>query len=224
MNFLSHFYFDRYCPHPERVLGTVLPDLIKNANKSWIIHPNKHAEQLQADTALSLILRGWNRHLEVDKHFHNSTYFFSQTQLIKQAVLPVIGESPVRPSFLAHITLELLLDHLLITKEIVDAGDFYNYLKQVEKTAIDQFLAINGIDQIPHFFRFYDEFIRSAYLHRYSEIENITYSLNQICARLWKNPFTDTQKAQLSDVISNYVNNFDFDFMIIFEEIDTRLN
>lgn len=224
MNFLSHFYFDRHCPNPERILGTVLPDLIKNADKSWIIHPNKHAEQLQADRALSLILTGWNRHLEVDRHFHNSTYFFSQTQVIKQAILPAIESSPIRPSFLAHITLELLLDHLLLKKGIINPRDFYNSLKQVKKSTIELFLTINGIDNIPQFFRFYDEFIRSSYLHRYSEIENITYSLNQICARLWKNPLTSAQKIRLNDVISRYTNNLDSDFMIIFEEIDSRLN
>jgi len=72
MNFLSHYYFDRdTIPYIRdyHTLGTVLPDLLKNADKSILIHP----EKLQhSDPAISDMIAGWKKHLLVDRYFHSS--------------------------------------------------------------------------------------------------------------------------------------------------------
>ena len=65
MNFLSHFYFDRYTADPQQVIGMVLPDLLKNANKHWNIRPEKN-EGLYLDSEVKNIYWGWKRHIWVD--------------------------------------------------------------------------------------------------------------------------------------------------------------
>ena len=42
MNFLSHFYFEQQNPDSNMVMGTVLPDLVKNASKDWNFYPQKN--------------------------------------------------------------------------------------------------------------------------------------------------------------------------------------
>src|SRR6476661_8863886 len=110
MNFLSHYYFDQTTADPYQVLGVVLPDLLKNADKSANIHPEKQPHLFEA-AELHNILKGWQRHLQVDKLFHNSEFFVKHTGILKNELKPILVESPVRPSFLAHIAIELMLDH-----------------------------------------------------------------------------------------------------------------
>ena len=108
MNFLSHFYFDRNNRDPNFVMGSILPDLVKNTRKDWNFHPQKDAN-LYSSPELASLLKGWKRHLEIDKHFHSSAFFSAHTLAIRTAIGPVLENSPIRPSFIAHIALELML-------------------------------------------------------------------------------------------------------------------
>ncbi|MDF3078306.1 MAG: hypothetical protein K0S09_2195 [Sphingobacteriaceae bacterium] len=206
------------------VLGMVLPDLVKNADKHWTFHPEKHPEKFEGDPELWAILGGWRRHLAVDRYFHSSEFFLEHTQKIRTAVAPILETSPVRPSFLAHISLELILDSLLILENIIDPSNFYQQLSEANRSSIKQFLELNSIDDSSRFFGFYDEFIESAYLHTYRESHNIMYALNRICMRVWDNPLNETQKLQLTAVLLEYQQELGSNFMSIFDEIDTLLN
>src|SRR5882672_11051779 len=111
MNFLSHFYFDRDTDNCYLVLGTALPDLLKNADKTVIIHPQK---LIHANPSINKIIQGWNKHLEVDRYFHSSEFFTHHSHRLKLKLLPAIEGSSVKPFFLGHIALELILDNLLL--------------------------------------------------------------------------------------------------------------
>lgn len=224
MNFLSHFYFDRYSDNPERIIGMVLPDLVKNARKDWSLRPEKRQHLFTADKKLSCILDGWKRHLEVDRYFHSSEFFCFHTQNIKALVVPFLINSEVRPSFVAHIALELMLDSLLLKERIVKTSQFYKYLSLADRDSIKNFLHLNGISDTAPFFKFLDEFISSAYLNSYNESGHIIYAIGRICMRLWTNPFSDTQKTQLTAVLLPYMSKLEKEYMEIFDQIEVRLN
>ncbi|MGB4775981.1 MAG: hypothetical protein WBP45_12460, partial [Daejeonella sp.] len=112
MNFLSHFYFDRNTQDPNLVLGTVLPDLIKNARKDWNLYPQKREDRFIHSQEMTSLLTGWKRHLQVDCCFHSSKFFAEHTRAIRLLIAPVLEDSVVRPSFFAHIALELMLDSI----------------------------------------------------------------------------------------------------------------
>src|SRR5258708_40311359 len=122
MNFLSHYYFDRDNTNSYHILGTVLPDLLKNADKSIIIHPEKLSHP---DQAINDIIIGWRKHLEVDRYFHSSDFFISRSHQLKNLLVLAIEGSPVKPFFLGHVALELVLDNLLITTGKVTVSGFY---------------------------------------------------------------------------------------------------
>ena len=125
MNFLSHYYFERQNQDSNMVLGTVLPDLVKNAHKDWNLYPQKNEALFIEDNQQNSLLRGWKRHLEVDLIFHSSDFFIAEMAKLKQLLLPILNDSPVRPSFLAHIGVELVLDHLLVVNGKININSFY---------------------------------------------------------------------------------------------------
>lgn len=222
MNFLSHFYFDRHSEDPHLVLGAVLPDLLKNARKDWNLHPERNAERFSSNFESS-ILEGWRRHMIVDRNFHNSDFFSEHTSGIKKAIIPALKNSVVRPSFLAHISLELMLDGTLLTENHVQTVDFYSHLRQSDREAINRFLKLNNIQDTSQFFIFFDKFIQSNYLESYRESQNIMYALNRICMRVWKDPLNDSEILVLGDILNDYHLNLLGNYMEIFEEINVKL-
>ncbi len=223
MNFLSHYYFDQDAQNSNKILGTILPDLFKNANKSWNPRPQKKPELFTGNEDLSNLLEGWKRHLEVDLIFHSSAFFATRTTALKLELIPILKDSVVRPSFLAHIGLELLLDHLLIQHRKINIEAFYKHLDQVNLEEVNHFLTKCDIDDAGQFFKFFESFKSSKYLLSYQKIDNISYALERICMRLWQHPFTEKTRQELTIVLESYKKELEVDFMVIFEEIETRL-
>ena len=221
MNFLSHFYFDKETDNCYHVLGTVLPDLLKNADKTIVLHP----EKLQTNkTEFNSIITGWNKHLEVDRYFHSSTFFKEHAHHLKNRLKPAIVGSPVKPFFLGHIALELLLDNLLITSNKIIVDEFYTQLMNCEKPVIDEFLLIAGLKETHSFHKFFEDFNKNKYLHSYANINQVAYALKRICMRVWSNPFTPKNEELMNEILANYRLELNERYIDIFEEIEIKLN
>ena len=88
MNFLSHYYFDRDTTNCYHTLGTVLPDLLKNADKTILLHPEKLHH---SDPEISDMIAGWKKHVKVDRYFHKrvkKTINARNRRLTRKTVLP----------------------------------------------------------------------------------------------------------------------------------------
>jgi len=205
------------------VLGVVLPDFIKNAKKDYNLYPLKIRHLFEEEPHQISILNGWKKHIDVDQIFHSSKFFQKHTAELKQLILPSCENSPVKPFFLAHIGLELVLDHLLATEGLVNINTFYDQLSRANKTALKDFLHTSSLDDTDVFFSFLNSFISSRYLFSYQKIENIAYALNRICMRLWNNPFTDEQLHQLTGQVDEFKNYIKNDYLSIFNDIEDRL-
>jgi hypothetical protein len=222
MNFLSHFYFDRYTTNCHHVIGTVLPDLLKNADKTCNIHPEKLTDH--PDHEVNSILQGWKKHLEVDKHFHSSAFFLHHSHQLKLVLKPAIAASVVKPFFLGHIALELILDNLLITTRKINVDDFYSHLNRVDLDNLTTFLTYSGCADVARFMKFFADFKRHAYLHTYAETPQISYALKRVCMRIWKDPFTPAQEEAMTAVLLQYRDLLKDDFMLIFNDIELLLS
>ncbi|MEZ2338705.1 hypothetical protein AB6735_23855 [Mucilaginibacter sp. RCC_168] len=220
MNFLSHYYFDRDINNCYHILGIVLPDLLKNADKNIILHPEKLHH---TDKNINSIIAGWNKHLAVDRYFHSSDFFTIHSHQLKKLLLPAIEGSPVKPFFLGHVALELIIDNLLLTTGKIQVDDFYAHLAGCKTSVIDEFLTFSGLPDSTVFLNFFDDFKSSQYLHTYAETHQIAYALKRICMRIWQNPFTPEHEAQMNEVLNDYRDYLLPDFMSIFEEIANKL-
>ncbi|PWS31633.1 ACP phosphodiesterase [Pedobacter paludis] len=223
MNFLSHYYFDRLTTDANVVMGTVLPDLIKNASKEANLYPQKNEFLFIGNPDEEGLLRGWKRHLAVDLLFHSSNFFLEKTTELKFLIIPVVENTPIRPSFLAHIGLELLLDHLLIEHNLIQVHHFYDKLIAVKNDSLSEFLEHCKLNNPSVFFGFLERFISSKYLLSYQKIENISYALNRICMRLWPESLEEKQLAELTSQLSIFKTILEKDFMDIFHEIEAKL-
>lgn len=220
MNFLSHYYFDRDTTDCYFTLGTVLPDLLKNADKTIILHPEKLQHQ---DAEVNAIIAGWNRHLLVDKHFHSSEFFTRHSHALKLELTPAIAGSPVKPFFLGHIAIELILDNLLLTTGEVTVADFYDHLDSCKADVIAEFLRFAGLKESNTFFKFFEEFKRSRYLTTYADLPKVAYALKRICMRVWPQPFTAAQEGKMTEVLLDYRQNLLESFIDIYIEIEAKL-
>lgn len=223
MNFLSHFYFERFANSPERVLGGLLPDLLKNADKDFVLRPNNFEDELSKNPLHVDLLKGWNGHVEVDRLFHNSDYFFHHTHHIKQLIKDDLAGLEIRPSFFAHIALELLLDHLLVKKGAVSIDKFYTNLDKVNRDALNSFLKIIDLSDISKFNLFLDKFISAKYIYEYADINKITHALFNICRRIWDFKAENQIISSISDKLNRYMVEQLSDFQEVYRYIDYEM-
>ncbi len=205
------------------IIGVVMPDFIKNADKGTNLYPTKVPHLFIQDDKQFSVYKGWTRHIKVDALFHSSDFFTYQTQQLKQLLLPIMGNTVVKPFFLAHIGVELILDHLLILNGKVNIGLFYDALAASDKVAVERFLLNCKMDNTTAFFNFLNGFISSRYLFSYQKIENISTALNRICMRIWNNPFTEAQLALLTKQLIVFVKKMNCEYLSIFDEIEHQL-
>ncbi|PTQ94943.1 hypothetical protein C8P68_106157 [Mucilaginibacter yixingensis] len=220
MNFLSHYYFDRTSTDCYHILGTALPDLLKNADKSIILHPEK---LVHTDSRINSLIAGWSRHLEVDRHYHCSEFFEHHSRAIKLQLLPAIEGSPVKPFFLGHVAIELILDNLLLTTGKISVDEFYKHLNNCDEEVIREFLEFSGLHNTDVFLTFFEGFKKHRYLETYTETAQVAYALKRICMRIWHHPFTAEQEASMNEVIAQYRLELLDNFMGIFEQIEEKL-
>lgn len=221
MNFLSHYYFDRNQP-ALKIVGSLLPDLIKNAGVNKVKSPLKNTGLLENNLYTDL-LAGWRNHIEVDKYFHSSDFFIHHSQALKEEIKEVTVGSEVRPSFLGHIALELILDHLLIQKNKIQVGNLYIALQEADKETIASFLLQCTEQESDRILNFIQNFNASKYLLSYQKMENIAYALNRICMRLWPVSLNEENVALLFKKIDSYAKRYESELMQIFPEIESCL-
>src|SRR3546814_412411 len=223
MNFLSHYYFERYSRNPELVLGCVLPDLIKNADKDINVLPHKYESRFDGNPKLADIYRGWSRHIEADRYFHNAPFFYTHTHELKKLLAPTVADTPIRPSFLSHIALELLLDHLLLHHQAVHESDFYGCLAAADRDMVARFLTYCGVRDTTFFFTYFNSFLRAQYIGSYRRFDQITYAVINICRRLWDVQLSGDQQERMTAALAQYASELDGRFRSIFDDLETHL-
>src|SRR5699024_5241260 len=155
-NFLSHFYFTKDNPDPYYSLGSVLPDLLKNHDSSIRINPEKELERLKRNHDFMSLLAGWNLHIQIDRLFHSSDFFNTESSVLRKKLVPIFTRLPIRPFFLAHVGYELTLDSLLIHNKTIDTDDFYQRIKACSTDIITEFLIECGVENPSNFSKFLD--------------------------------------------------------------------
>jgi hypothetical protein len=219
MNFLSHYYFDRNIANCYYTLGTVLPDLLKNADKTIVLHPEKLRH---SNASVNSIIDGWNKHLAVDRYFHSSDFFLTHSHQLKKLLAPVIEGSPVKPFFLGHIALELILDNLLLTTGKLTVHGFYDQMAGCSIETIQEFLTFAELKDTTRFFQFFERFKKDGYLHSYAETHQIAYALKRICMRVWQDPFTAEHENAMNGILDDYRAIIIDNFMSVFDEIEEK--
>jgi len=224
LNFLSHYYFERYAANAEQVLGGLLPDLLKNIDKGYGFHLHKYADKLGTSPTAAAITEGWNRHVAVDKIFHNCDFFYKHTHALRKDLETVVADLPIRPTFLAHISLELLLDHKLIVHNMLSVARLYEHLNHVNRNALSNYLKNFETIDLEGFYYFYDRFLESKYIFEYAKLEKVSYALFNICKRIWSFEPSEAHYAALTARLQAYQQEKLTDYFDVFNYINQQLD
>jgi hypothetical protein len=184
MNYFAHAlpFLDR----PYFVAGTVALDWLAAADRSVRLR-SKHAEAFldDADPHVADMAAGVLQHLRDDAQFH-ATRAFAETSLGLTAQLrdALGGETGLRPAFLGHLLLELLLDAALVADDPGRLVEYCRVLEAVDARQVEA--AVNRMAPRPteRLAAFIELFRRERILWDYLEDGKLMVRLNQIMRRV----------------------------------------
>ncbi|MCC6494259.1 MAG: hypothetical protein IT424_14700 [Pirellulales bacterium] len=134
---------------------------------------------------VSAVARGVVRHHRDDDWFHQTAAFGELSLELARRVRRVTGESDgMRPSFLGHILVELLLDAAIIDEDPACAARYYAALSDVDPAsvagAVSQMIAADASSLAGIVARF----VELQFLYDYLADDSLALRLNQVLRRV----------------------------------------
>jgi len=184
MNYFVHAlpFLDR----PYFMAGTGVPDWLTVADRRVRVRA-KHAEAFQHDDRpwMAAVAGGVLQHLHDDACFHNTRAFVETSLELTLRVRDALGaESGMRPAFLGHLLVEVLLDATLIVENPAKLEAYYCALDLVDAQLVEA--AVNGMAPRPteRLALLIGHFCRERILWNYLEDDKLMSRLNQVMRRV----------------------------------------
>jgi hypothetical protein len=184
MNYFAHGR--RFTDEPYFLAGTAVPDWLNVVARRVKVR-SKHARPFvdDADTRVAALARGIEQHHVDDRWFHETRSFaelsWHFTTLIRDQ-LPADGG--LRPSFLGHILVEILLDACLIARAPAELDAYYQALAAVDGRWLETAVARMATGHPESLGDFLPLFIRERFLWDYLDDGKLCYRLNQVMRRV----------------------------------------
>jgi hypothetical protein len=188
MNFLSHAI--PYLDDPLLAVSTGVPDWLSVVDRKIRAREKLAKAYLESeDIELRRVAGGVIRHIEDDRWFHGTQAFVeTNMQLAVQLRDLLPGDSGFRPTFVAHILIEICLDALWIRDDSSIADDYYSTLRSIPPTTIERCVnAITGkpTDQLAVVI---ERFCDVRFLYDYLDDDKLLMRLNQVMKRVRLEP------------------------------------
>jgi hypothetical protein len=176
MNYFAHGR--RFTHDPYQLAGTAAPDWRAREKLAavWIDDP---------DPIVSSVARGVVQHHQDDAWFHQTAIFnelcLRLTILIRDALPP---DQSLRPSFLGHILVELLLDSELIARHPEQIAAYYAALDALDPAEV--MAALNRMTTKPAagLELLIPRFSAERFLYDYAADERLLFRLNAVMRRV----------------------------------------
>ena len=196
MNYFSHAvpFLDR----PWFVAGAAVPDWLAVADRAVRLR-SRHVEPWlgDADPAVAELAAGVLQHLHDDARFHQQPAFAATSlELTARARKSLAADESMRPAFLGHLLVELLLDAALIAAAPGQLAEYYRTLDRLDVWRIEA--VVNRMSPCPtqRLAAFVELFRRERILSDYLEDDKLIVRLNQVMRRVRLAPLPD-QFAQM---------------------------
>jgi hypothetical protein len=184
MNYFAHGY--AFIDDPWFLAGTAVPDWLNVSDRGVRVRPRQAAPwTADADPRVAALARGIARHHADDGWFHTTAVFaelsWRFTARLRELLDPDEG---MRPSFLGHILVEILLDASLIAREPERLEQYYGAVTQVDPALVQ--LAVNRMAARPaeRLARMIPLFARERFLSDYRDDVKLLFRLNQVMRRV----------------------------------------
>jgi hypothetical protein len=184
MNYLAHSL--ACLDDPYEVAGAAVPDWL------GLTRPRLRCRSRQAlpwidatDSATAAIARGVVRHHADDDWFHQTPAFCELSLEFARRIRHVTGDvDGMRPSFLGHILVELLLDATIMAEDPSTLDAYYAALSSVDANVVARAVGeMTGADasSLASIIR---RFVPMRFLYDYVEDEPLAFRLNQVMHRV----------------------------------------
>ena len=184
MNYFAHAV--RFLDDPYFVAGTGVPDWLSVADREVRVR-RRHLDVVLdgADPDEAAIARGIRQHLDDDAWFHETRSFVELSMALTAASRDVLGEPEgLRPAFLGHLLVELLLDATLIAENPARLEGYYRLLDIADPNRVQEVvsrIAQRPTDRLAWMIRL---FCRERILWDYLDDGKLLRRLNQIMRRV----------------------------------------
>ncbi|MBI1248346.1 hypothetical protein GC197_10975 [bacterium] len=184
MNYLAHGRL--HLDQPYFLAGTAVPDWLNVVDRKCRARSKKALPLCASpDECEAQIAAGIVQHHADDDWFHRTEAFNRLQWDFTRQIRDFLGkDSGMRPSFLGHILVELLLDSVLMEDDPAELDAYYNALKQVDGGLVQQTvqrIAGRPADRLDWFI---GRFIEVRFLEDYPDDEKLLYRLNQVMQRV----------------------------------------
>jgi hypothetical protein len=184
VNYFAHGR--RFVDDPYFLAGTAVPDWLSVVDRRVRVR-GKHAQAFvdDPDERLAALARGIAQHHHDDRWFHETTAFaelsWRFTARIRDALAPDDG---LRPSFLGHILVEILLDAELIAQSPDELEAYYGALRSLDGQFVEAGVNRMAQQSCDHLAALLPRFIEERFLYDYADDEKLCYRLNQVLRRV----------------------------------------
>lgn len=184
MNYFAHgrlFTDDAYF-----LAGTAVPDWLNVVARRVKVR-SKHARPFteDPDPRMASLARGIERHHADDRWFHETRAFaevsWEFTAQVRDRLPPDDG---LRPSFLGHILVELLLDACLIAERPEELDAYYQALHGVDAAWLETAVGRMATSKPDRLGQFIPLFLGERFLWDYLDDGKLCYRLNQVLRRV----------------------------------------
>jgi hypothetical protein len=184
MNYLAHSL--ECLDDPYQVAGAAVPDwlgLTRPRLRCRARHARPWVDHNDATTAA--IARGVVRHHAADDWFHQTAAFGDVSLELARRIRRVTGDDDgMRPSFLGHILLELLLDATIHGSDPAVLDRYYEALAEVDAETVAATVGAMADVDASQLASIIDKFCDMQFLYDYTDDDRLTFRLNQVMRRV----------------------------------------
>jgi hypothetical protein len=188
MNYFAHGL--RFVDRPWFLAGTAVPDWLSVADRRVRMRAAKVQPFVDGSgSPAAELAAGVLQHLDDDRWFHQTPAFFETTGAIARLFRELLGpEDGFRPGFLGHITTELLLDAVLIDRDLHRLDAYYAALDRIDPARIEQNVSAMAREASTRLATFVSLFRETQFLRDYRDSQRLLFRLNQVMQRVKLKP------------------------------------
>jgi hypothetical protein len=199
MNYFAHAL--PFLADPYFVAGTAVPDWLAVVDRRVRVK-GKNVEPLAAhpDPETAAVARGLLQHFRDDSQFHGTRAFAETSLELSAAVRRILAvDNGFRPSFLAHVLIEVLLDWTLAEDTPLGLDAYYRTLEALDpaivQEAVNRMSAATTDRLAPMIFLF----CRERILWDYGQDDKLLVRMNQVMRRVGFAPLPEGVRELFPD-------------------------
>jgi hypothetical protein len=183
MNYFAHGR--QFIDEPYLLAGTAVPDWLNVVDRRVRARSKGALLLIHDDARTAAIARGVIQHHADDDWFHRTPAFAELSWQFTAVLRDMLGrDDGMRPSFLGHILVELLLDSVLIEADPPLLARYYAALEQVDGAIVETVVGQIAGRPAARLGEFIGLFRQHQFLYDYADDEKLLHRLNQVMKRV----------------------------------------